>query len=93
MIDKNNDYEIESNETRIKLYSDYENDNISFMKFKTDVAEYQIISDLPFILDNEGNIPEKFVAFDKPKEYEGIVAIPFEINCELFLFFLQSMMY
>lgn len=76
LIDRNKSYEIKSNETRIKLSSNFASDNIYFFRFKTDILEYRIISDLPFVLNTEGAIPTKYTAFNDPKMYKGIVGIP-----------------
>jgi hypothetical protein len=74
--DNNDNYKIQSNEVRVKLNSEYKTDNITFIKFITDVEEYEFISDIPFILDNNGDIPEKYRSFDDKSKYEGIVAMP-----------------
>jgi hypothetical protein len=76
LVDRNESYEIKADETRVQLASNFANDNVAFFKFKTDVVEYRIISDLPFKLSSEGAIPSKYTAFDNPKNYKGIVAIP-----------------
>jgi hypothetical protein len=75
LVNRHNEYEIKSRESRVKLISELK-DNVTFMEFTTSIPEYEVICDIPFVVDDNGEIPEKYRCFDKPKTYEGIVAVP-----------------
>jgi len=71
LINKNNEYSLINDLTTNKRLDENTNDEITFLEFKTNIPEYQIIGDLP----NYKNIIQ-IMNYDNKDDYKGIVAIP-----------------